>query len=233
MYSHEQLINAVRAAGRDGKTFSVKDVREQLGFETRDKRELSRFRRRLRTFEKDAAQQLEKVGNNSYRLKPGAFEEEPASGVFHTVEPAAQVEHTPAEPSPAEASVEPPPLTASQAPQLVAAASLRETGAAGQPTYSRQTPVQRVRDIASAIVSGALAASAAVSSKARERGRTLREQLNLREQLAGCLHALPLKQHAVARLQGWAEGLRPLPRQVLDQLQALRQRVSLSRRRAA
>jgi hypothetical protein len=105
MYSHEQLINAVRAAGRDGKTFSVKDIRVQLGFQTRDKKELSRFRRRLRAFEKDAGEQLEKVGNNSYRLKPGAFAtaapeaaasetaaaptnmvQEPASGVFETIQ---------------------------------------------------------------------------------------------------------------------------------------------------
>ena len=98
MYSHEELIRAVCAAGQDGRTFTVKDVRTQLGFDSRDKKELSRFRRRLRAFERTAVDQLEKLGNNSYRLRPGAFEQqaeparaadpetqlEPASGVFHS-----------------------------------------------------------------------------------------------------------------------------------------------------
>src|SRR6185295_14320204 len=94
MYSHEELISAVRAAGRDGKTFTVKDVRNHLGFKTQDKKEISRFRRRLRAFEKVAGEQLEKVGNNSYRLRPGAFEE--ATAVDITQLPAAELDLEPA-----------------------------------------------------------------------------------------------------------------------------------------
>lgn len=348
MYSHEQLINAVRAAGRDGKTFSVKDVRVQLGFETRDKKELSRFRRRLRAFEKDAGEQLEKVGNNSYRLKPGAFEsaeaptnavQEPASGVFETIQvpeavaqrdapvtnlataetapqppsaatpeassaleavlqqPAAQlaaagvVNLSAAHPAPAgpvavhvaeqpAANDAPAPgaepaavphapedvIAAQPAPAMAAdAAAAAQAGANDAPAPSiaarvaelapngaakvvaavqhavtngaaaKAAPqpsaavastapravsnVQRAVKLATAIVSSALAASAAVSGRVRERS------INLREQLWSCIQAVPTKQHAIARLRGWAENLRPLSGQVRSQLNTLRQRV--------
>jgi hypothetical protein len=244
MYSQEELISAVCAVGRDGKTFTVKDVRTQLGFETRDKKEISRFRRRLRAFEKTAAEQLEKLGDNSYRLRPGAFEQaaldstppsaaasapeldlEPTTGVFETALPANQT-----------AAASTPQAVHQTVPQPTAAEPARPSAAADR---SASVP-QRALGLATALVSSALSTSAAVSSKVRERSR------NLREQLWSCLGAVPLKRHAIARLQGWAEGLKPLSNEVLEQLQklapaasrshwlhALRQRVSSIRRRAA
>jgi len=288
MYSHEELISAVRAAGRDGKTFTVKDVRNHLGFKTQDKKEISRFRRRLRAFEKVASEQLEKVGNNSYRLRPGAFEQgaalditqlpaaeldidlEPASGVFEAppanqatkleafdtavqaAEAAAfQPDVQPLAAQPAAvfqadvqpAAAQPTPAIDFQAVEQPAAA--RPTPAidiqAAQPaaavppaTEHRASVPRRAWGAASALVSGAFAASAAVSSRVRERSRELRERShNLREKLLGCLSAVPLNRHAVARLRGWAEGLRPLSNEVREHLQALRQRVTSIRRRAA
>lgn len=256
MYSQEELISAVRAAGRDGKTFTVKDVRTQLGFETRDKKEVSRFRRRLRAFEKTAAEQLEKLSDNSYRLRPGAFEQaaldstappaaaspsalnareldlEPASGVFEAALPANQTADSIAAATHAVFETTPP-----AAPQ----AERTQATQATQATTERSASVpQRALGLASALVSGALAASTAVSGKVRARSR------NLREQLWSCLDAVPLKRHAIARLRGWAEGLRPLSNEVIEQLQkfaptsarshwlqALRQRVTAIRRRAA
>jgi hypothetical protein len=234
MYSHEELISAVCAAGRDGKTFTLKDVRTQLGFESRDKKELSRFRRRLRAFEKTAADQLEKLGNNSYRLRPGAFGQtpaqeqpaaapapelqlEPASGVFQSAVPANEPE--PRIPSKSNGA---PALHAVERPY---AASI-DARSPQHPEPSASTP-QRVLGVASALVSGAFAASAAVSGKVRERGR------DLREQLWSCLRSAPARRHAFARLRGWAESVRPLSNEVREQLSALRQRVLSNRRRAA
>jgi hypothetical protein len=260
MYSHEELISAVCAAGRDGKTFTLKDVRTQLGFESRDKKELSRFRRRLRAFEKTAADQLEKLANNSYRLRPGAFEQtqtqtdparetpqlpqiqqpaqevalEPASGVFHSAvpanepEPRAQPESTKSNGGPALHAVERPHATGNGhvSPAYVAAVPQPQPQAQRTESSSASTP-QRVLGVASALVSGAFAASAAVSGKVRERGR------NMREQLWSCLRAAPARRHAFARLRGWAESVRPLSNEVRQQLSALRQRVLSNRRRAA
>lgn len=251
MYSHEELISAVCAAGREGKTFSVKDVRAQLGFDSRDKKELSRFRRRLRAFEKAAADQLEKLGNNSYRLKPGAFEPKPeaapqpevplerASGVFQSVVPANEPSAVEA-PVTATASAT---VTAMATPQpAFSPASASATNGHGNGNGNGSTPdaadmrepaphdvstPQRVLGIASALVSRAFSASAAVSGKVRARGH------DLKEQLWSCMRSAPARQHAFARLRGWAEGLRPLSNEVREHLSALRQRVLSNRRRAA
>ena len=350
MYSHEELISAVSAAGRDGKTFTVKDVRTQLGFDSRDKKELSRFRRRLRAFEKAAADQLEKLGNNSYRLRSGAFEETlseaeeapPAASATETnaapvevaadepaAEPAAEPGAEPAAAIAPETEASPVEVAANEPVAQPAAATAPETGAspvevvanepvaqpaaatapetnaspvdiaarvavaepasteqepevplepasgvfqsaaaanepeaqpqpvreapalhvvepAAEPTsnvggnahaaYSATPPLphdhsastpQRVLSVAGALVSSAFAASAAVSGKVRERGR------NLREQLWSCVRSGPARKHALARLRGWAESVRPLSNEVREQLSALRQRVLAGRRRAA
>lgn len=245
MYSHEELISAVCAAGRDGKTFTLKDVREQLGLDSRDKKELSRFRRRLRAFEKTAADQIEKLANNSYRLRPGAFEQttepaqqaapaqevqlEPASGVFQSAVPANEPE--PQIPSksngaPALHAVERPHAASNGSSSAAYATASSQTPTHPSERSSASTP-QRVLGVASALVSGAFAASAAVSGKVRERGR------NLREQLWSCLRSAPARRHAFARLRGWAESVRPLSNEVREQLSALRQRVLSNRRRAA
>ena len=361
MYSHEELISAVSAAGRDGKTFTVKDVRTQLGFDSRDKKELSRFRRRLRAFEKAAADQLEKLGNNSYRLRPGAFEQmaraeaasaatkapeaapvsaeqpveavvtsgrevrlEPASGVFQSTAPANEPEneaqpvvepaalpavespsaeaqrdgstlHLVESPSegadrePAERHIDDTPSAETDrhvpalhvvespaaatprlhvvegpsaaderdAPRLHVVESNRDAPAlhvvenppasggadagnhAGnnahaayvatprQPHEHNVSAPERVLRVASALVSGAFAASAAVSGRARQRSR------NLREQLWSCVRSAPARKHVFARLRGWAESVRPLSNEVREHLSALRQRVLAGRRRAA
>jgi hypothetical protein len=251
MYSHEELISAVCAAGREGKTFTVKDVRTQLGFDSRDKKELSRFRRRLRAFEKAAGDQLEKLGNNSYRLRPGAFEQEPepvpepevrldrASGVFQSAAPANEPQPIDVPASSATASATS--TVASASTSTVASASTSAStsnghGSTADFTYAaqrieqsphRESTPRRLLGVASALVSGAFSASAAVSGKVRERGR------NLRELLWSCVRSAPARKHAFARLRGWVEGLRPLSNEVREHLSALRQRVLPNRRRAA
>jgi len=73
-FTHEQILDAVRKAGRDGKTFSCAAVREHLDLSTRDRRVLSRFHRQFRAFQEVAGDEIVKVGNNSYRLKSASVE---------------------------------------------------------------------------------------------------------------------------------------------------------------
>lgn len=68
VYTQEQLMKAVREAGRTGQPFSVGEVRAQLGLKSRDKRELKRFRSRLRECLTGLGTHVEKCGPHSYRL---------------------------------------------------------------------------------------------------------------------------------------------------------------------
>jgi hypothetical protein len=68
VYTQEQLLKAVREAGRTGQPFSVGEVRAQLGLKSRDKRELKRFRSRLRECLTGLGTHVEKCGPHSYRL---------------------------------------------------------------------------------------------------------------------------------------------------------------------
>jgi hypothetical protein len=69
MFTHEELSDAVRVAGRDGQPFSSAAVRGCLGLTTHDRSQLTRFQNRFRAFQKAAPEQIEKLGSNSYRLK--------------------------------------------------------------------------------------------------------------------------------------------------------------------
>jgi hypothetical protein len=227
MYTHEELLSAVREVGRDGKTFSVKDLRTQLGFDTRDKHEQSRFRRRLRAFEKAAVDELEKLGNNSYRLKtsqppdapgevappPLAADAPPAMAVAPpamAVAPAIEVPPAPAVPAEAQATIREAPVPPSAPPPSVDAPSA--------PT------APRYRSRAASLLSHALSAAAAVSSNVKEHGPQLKRQLS------GCLRSGQMRREAWMTLQRWAAPVAPLTDQlrgrVTDQLHALRQRVS-------
>jgi hypothetical protein len=75
--THAQLLDAVRAAGRDRESFTCADVRQQLGLSTGDRKLMNRFYKLFGALQKDAASQIEKLGNNCYRLRassatPGA-----------------------------------------------------------------------------------------------------------------------------------------------------------------
>ncbi|MET0390346.1 MAG: hypothetical protein ABW321_30520 [Polyangiales bacterium] len=68
-FTHEEMLNAVRKAGENGQAFSCAAVRDQLNVSTRNRRELSKFHRRFKTFQDEAPNEIEKIGNNTYRLK--------------------------------------------------------------------------------------------------------------------------------------------------------------------
>lgn len=70
--THAKLLDAVRAAGRDRESFTCADVRQQLGLSTADRKQLSRFYSRFRALQKDAANEVEKLGKDAYRLRPVA-----------------------------------------------------------------------------------------------------------------------------------------------------------------
>jgi hypothetical protein len=67
--THQQLLQAVRAAGRGRASFTCAQVREQLGVSTKDRQKLNQFYRTFRAFQAEAAAELEKVGPNCYRLR--------------------------------------------------------------------------------------------------------------------------------------------------------------------
>ena len=79
VYTQEQLMKAVREAGREGQPFSVGEVRAQLGLKSRDKRELKRFRSRLRECCQGLGDGIEKLGPSSYRLTASALPSTPAA----------------------------------------------------------------------------------------------------------------------------------------------------------
>lgn len=70
--THAKLLDAVRAAGRDRDSFTCADVRQQLGLSTADRKQLNRFYSRFRALQQDAASEIEKLGNNCYRLRAPA-----------------------------------------------------------------------------------------------------------------------------------------------------------------
>jgi hypothetical protein len=72
MFTHEQLIAAIRAVGRDGKPFSSAAVRGNLGMTTQDRRAQTRFNNEFRAFQKAMGSELEKLANNRYRFNPAA-----------------------------------------------------------------------------------------------------------------------------------------------------------------
>ncbi len=74
MLTHAQLLDAVRAAGRDRESFTCADVRQQLGLATQDRQQLNRFYSRFRALQKDATTPIEKLGSNCYRLRATATE---------------------------------------------------------------------------------------------------------------------------------------------------------------
>jgi hypothetical protein len=67
--THAKLLDAVRAAGRDRESFTCADVRQQLGLSTADRKQLSRFYSRFRALQKDAANEIEKLGKDAYRVR--------------------------------------------------------------------------------------------------------------------------------------------------------------------
>ena len=71
MYTRERLLKAVRDAGRGGRPFTLGEVRGELGLKSRDKRELKRFRSRFRECTQILGDNLEKLGQNTFRLKAG------------------------------------------------------------------------------------------------------------------------------------------------------------------
>jgi hypothetical protein len=77
MYTRERLMKAVREAGRDGRQFTLGEVRAELGIKSRDKREQKRFRSRFRECTQILGDSLEKLGPNTFRLKAG-YATEPA-----------------------------------------------------------------------------------------------------------------------------------------------------------
>src|SRR5262245_55682288 len=66
--THEQLLQAVREAGRGRDSFTCADVRAQLGVVTKDRAKLNQFYRSFRAFSAAHAAEIEKVGTNCYRL---------------------------------------------------------------------------------------------------------------------------------------------------------------------
>jgi hypothetical protein len=72
--THAKLLDAVRAAGRDRESFTCADVRQQLGLSTGDRKQLSRFYSRFRALQKDAANEIEKLGKDAYRVRVTAAE---------------------------------------------------------------------------------------------------------------------------------------------------------------
>lgn len=71
--THAQLMDAIRAAGHDQRSFTCADVRQHLGLATQDKKQLNRFYSRFRALQKDAANQIEKLGSNCYQLRSSAL----------------------------------------------------------------------------------------------------------------------------------------------------------------
>jgi hypothetical protein len=72
--THANLLDAVRAASRDRESFTCADVRQQLGLSTGDRKQLNRFYSRFRALQKDAANEIEKLGKDAYRLRVTAAE---------------------------------------------------------------------------------------------------------------------------------------------------------------
>jgi hypothetical protein len=110
MFTHEELTNAVREAGRDGQPFTIADVRSRLGLNTRDRSQLTRFQNRFRAFQKAEPEAIEKIGTNRYRLKELAQASE--SHAVSEPEPLAQIEQ--AEEAPLAAAGEPEPVELAQ-----------------------------------------------------------------------------------------------------------------------
>jgi len=69
MFTHDQMLSAVRSAGENGRPFTCGAVRDCLGVRSGDKDTMNLFHRRFRTFQKAAADEIEKVGKNAYRLR--------------------------------------------------------------------------------------------------------------------------------------------------------------------
>ncbi len=69
MFTHDQMLSAVRSAGENGRPFTCGAVRDCLGVRSGDKDTMNLFHRRFRTFQKEAAGEIEKVGKNAYRLR--------------------------------------------------------------------------------------------------------------------------------------------------------------------
>src|SRR5262245_53446881 len=74
MFTHEQLLKAVRKAGRNGEPFTCAAVRDCLGLSTRDRKQLNRFYSDFRALQKAAPEVFEKVGKNAYQLRVEASE---------------------------------------------------------------------------------------------------------------------------------------------------------------
>jgi hypothetical protein len=98
-FTHVEILDAVRIAGRDGQVFGCAAVREQLQVSTRNRRELSKFHRRFKAFQNAAPDEIQRVGNNLYRLKGAS----PTSALELTAVPFEQN----AEPEQPQASVAP------------------------------------------------------------------------------------------------------------------------------
>ena len=68
-FTDQELLAAVHEAGRGRESFTCADVRKQLRVSTKDRRKLSQFHRAFQSFQKGAVEDLEKLGNNCYRLR--------------------------------------------------------------------------------------------------------------------------------------------------------------------
>src|SRR5687768_3315610 len=114
--THAQLLDAVRAAGRDRESFTCADVRQQLGLSTADRKQMNRFYKLFGALQKDAANQIEKLGSNCYRVRVTSA----APCVVDA--PVAEVVQVPSEPAIAAVLEAVPPSVARSEPVLEAAA---------------------------------------------------------------------------------------------------------------
>jgi hypothetical protein len=153
VYTREQLLKAVRDAGRDGQPFTLGTVREQLGLKTRDKRELKRFRSRFRECcSAFGASGIEKLGPNTFRLS-AAVAAPPARPV-PVAKPVAEVAARSSLPERVGASTRPArsQLQAEPAPSVA-------------PSVARTAAVERPADRFSDAVSTPTPAQAAIPSR--------------------------------------------------------------------
>ena len=116
MYTQEELLNALQEAGADGRPFTLSSVRTRLGLASCDKHELDRFRRRVRSLQKASDGQLERVGNNSYRLKASPTHAATTLEIENEVAPQLQLQ--------AAGAVAPQPSAAGSRPRAAASARM-------------------------------------------------------------------------------------------------------------
>ena len=168
VYTQEQLMKAVRQVGRTGQPFSVGEVRVALGLKSKDKRELKRFRSRLRECIGSLGDQVEKHGPHSYRFtNVTALAAAPAPAVARREPAPPQAQPVSPQPEPA------PELQPSS--ELAARAALKErvgiTPRAAEPTQRTLTERATAAQVSLAADGGAGLGSRVSAWLARVRGK--------------------------------------------------------------